>query len=210
MIANMNEEFASINLQETVDQEYVEYVKFADNMLFGNYTLILLVVIIVIIGLIVLFRYSYYKWMPYVRTSTIIAGVLMLLVGTLLIVIPLQDMAILLPIKNVLVTNIFITSGILSVISIGLSIGKKYLKEYIENKKEKAVEKNNTEEKVVTETEKKTKKMEIDKKKIIVVGIILLLLLIILFLIFGRNGSYTITFDSDGGTEIPSLEVKNG
>lgn len=37
----------------------------------------------------------------------------------------------------------------------------------------------------------------------------LILFLVILFLIFGRNGSYTITFDTNGGTEITAIEVKN-
>ena len=31
----------------------------------------------------------------------------------------------------------------------------------------------------------------------------------ILFLIFGRNGKYTITFDTNGGNEITSIDVKN-
>ena len=37
----------------------------------------------------------------------------------------------------------------------------------------------------------------------------LVLLLVILFLIFGRNGKYTITFDTNGGTPITAIEVKN-
>ena len=49
-----------------------------------------------------------------------------------------------------------------------------------------------------------------NKKVIIIIAIVLILLLIILFLIFGEKGSYTITFDTNGGTEITSIEVKNG
>lgn len=57
--------------------------------------------------------------------------------------------------------------------------------------------------------EKKNKKINFDKKTIIIIALILIILLIILFLIFGGKGSYTITFDTNGGTEIASIEVKN-
>lgn len=138
MIANMNEEFGSINLAETVAPEYVEYVKLADNLLFENYTLIMLALIILIIGLIALFRFSCYKWMPYVKTSTIISGSLMLIVGLLILIIPLEDMKIIMPIRKLLKTRVFITSAILFILSIGLSVGKKYLKKHIDKKQEVA------------------------------------------------------------------------
>ena len=136
MIANMNEEYGSINLVDTVSSEYVGYIKLADNLLFENYTLILLVAIIAVIGLIALFRFSYYKWMPYIKTSTIISGSLMLIVGILLLIVPLQDMEIIIPLRNLLATRVFITSGILFILSVGLTVGKKYLKKYIDKKKE--------------------------------------------------------------------------
>ena len=138
MIANMNEEFGSINLTETVAPEYVEYIKLADNLLFGNYTLIMLALIILIIGLIALFRFSCYKWMHYVKTSTIINGSLMLIVGLLILIIPLEDMEIIMPIRKLLATRVFITSAILFILSICLSVGKKYLKKYIDKKKKVA------------------------------------------------------------------------
>lgn len=56
--------------------------------------------------------------------------------------------------------------------------------------------------------EKKTK-----KKKIWLIVLILLILLalsVVLFLVLSNNGKYTIVFDTDGGTSIPSIEVKNG
>ena len=135
MIANLNEEFGSINLTDTVEPKYVKYIELADNLLYGNYTLIILVAIIGFIGLIALFRFSYYKWIPYVKTSTIISGSLILVVGILLLIIPLQDMEIIMPLRKILATKFFITSVILFIISIGLSIGKKYLKKYIDKKK---------------------------------------------------------------------------
>ena len=77
-----------------------------------------------------LFRFSYYKWMPYVESSTIISGIILLFIGVLLLIVPLPDMEIFLPIKKIIITNIMITSLILFIISVGLSIGKKYLKRY--------------------------------------------------------------------------------
>lgn len=56
---------------------------------------------------------------------------------------------------------------------------------------------------------KNKEKNKINKKILIIIGIIIVLILIILFLIFGRNSSYTITFDTNGGTNIASIEVKN-
>lgn len=53
--------------------------------------------------------------------------------------------------------------------------------------------------------------MEKKKKWIIaLILIILLLLLVILYLLFCFNKSFTITFDTDGGSEIASIEVKDG
>jgi len=69
MLANMNEEFGSINLIEDMNPEYIRYIKLADNLLFGNYTLIMLGLIILIVVLIALCRFSLYKWMPYVKTQ---------------------------------------------------------------------------------------------------------------------------------------------
>ena len=214
MIDNMNEEFGSINLMDTVDSEYVKYVEFADNVLFGNFNLMLLVVIILIIGLIALFRFSYYKWIPYVKTSTIISGILMLFVGIILLIIPIQDMEIILPLKNVIVTNIFITSGVLFALSIGLTLGKKYLKKFVDKKKEtvtldKSSEVKEEKEDVKQINENEKKKIKLDKKTIIIIILGVLLLLVLLFFLFGRNGSYTITFDSNGGTQISSIEVKD-
>lgn len=135
MIENINEEFSSINLTGLAP-EYDSYIKLADNILFGDYTLFMLLIIVAIIALIALFRFSWYKWMPYVKTSTTISGTLMLIIGILLLVIPLNDMEIIMPIKNVLATNVFITAGVLFIISIALTLGKKYLKDHIKQHSE--------------------------------------------------------------------------
>jgi len=122
----------------------------------------------------------------------------MIIVGLLLLVVPLEDMEIIMPIRKVLAIKLFITSGILFILSIGLSFLKKYLKKDVDKNNEKTINEDNIKE------EKK-----VDKKTIIFVVIVLILLLIILFLIFRRKGSYTITFDTNGGSLITNIEVKN-
>lgn len=52
--------------------------------------------------------------------------------------------------------------------------------------------------------------MKKNKGVIFLIGIIVILLVIILLLLFGCEKSFTITFDSNGGTEISNIEVKNG
>lgn len=211
MINNINEELGSINLKEIVEPEYIQYIELADNLLFGSYTLIILVLIIIVIGLIALFRFSYYKWISYVKVSTIISGFLMALVGILILIVPLEGMEIIMPIRKLLATKMFITAGVLLVLSIGLSIGKIYLMKYIDKNNDNITTKNEVKEEKQTKkkvNEKVNDEKKIDKKTIIFIVLVLILLLIILFLIFGK-GSYTITFDTNGGTEITSIEVKN-
>ena len=51
-----------------------------------------------------------------------------------------------------------------------------------------------------------------EKKKnwiIALIIIIILLIIFILYLLFGKQKSFTITFNTDGGTEISNIEVKN-
>ena len=206
IITNINEAFGNINLKETIPNEYAEHIEFADNVLFGNFSLYLLIIIIFIIGLIALLRFSYYKWMPYVMTSIIISGILIFIIGLLLLIIPLQDMEILMPLKKILLTRLFISSAILFIITIILGIGKKYIKKII--KERTTIEKQNEEKK--EEKQIKETKRKLDKKTFIIIMLALILLSIILFLVFGRKGSYTITFDTNGGTEITSIKVKNG
>lgn len=127
VIADINEELGSINLKEKVSKEYVQYIELTDNLLFGNYTLILLLVIFLVIALIALFRFSYYKWIPYVKTSTIISGVLLVIIGILLLFVPLEEIDFIMPLRKILATNIFITAVVLFVLAIILTVGKKYL-----------------------------------------------------------------------------------
>lgn len=207
MINNLNEEFSSINLTETVDDEYIRYIKITDNALFGDYTSIILVVIVLIVGLIALFRFSYYKWISNVKVGTIISGILMSFAGIILFIIPLQDMEIVMPIKEILAINIFITASILFVIAIILSVGKAIMKKHID----KNTEDNTIEEtkEIVEEKEVINEKKKIDKKTIIIIILAIILFIVMMFLIFGKR-SYTITFDTNGGTEISEIEVKNG
>ena len=51
-----------------------------------------------------------------------------------------------------------------------------------------------------------------NKKKWIIalIIVIILLLLFVLYLLFGRTRSFTVTFDTDGGTEITNVKISNG
>lgn len=84
-------------------------------------------------------------------------------------------------------------------------------KEEIEEKKIKK-EKEPKEKKIKKVEEKKEKSEKKDKNNIllIIIIIILLLLLFIAGIFLLGDGSYTITFDTDGGTPITGIEVKNG
>lgn len=70
----------------------------------------------------------------------------MMIVGLFVLVVPLENMEIMLPLRKLFAIRIFITSVILFILSIGLSVGKKYLKKYVDKKKE-AVEVNEVSEK---------------------------------------------------------------
>ena len=84
IINNINESISEINLVDSVDIQYVKYIEMANNILFGSFLIRLLFIIIGIIILIGLFRFSLYKWMSYVRVSTIIDGIMnTVIIGTL-------------------------------------------------------------------------------------------------------------------------------
>ena len=166
MITNINEELGSISLIETVEPEYVKYIELADNLLFGNSTLIILAVIIVIIGLIALFRFSLYKLIPYVKISTIISGSLMIILGILLLVVPLEDMEIIMPIRKILAIKLFVASVILFVLSTGLLFLKKYLKKHVYNKSDKVKDEKENQLKEEKQTKEKVNEKNKWRKKV--------------------------------------------
>lgn len=92
--------------------------------------------ILLLIGLIALLRFSCYKWIPYVKISLIISGSLLLIVGVLILIIPIENVEILMPIRKLVATRMFVTTVVLFILSICLSFGKKYLKNYVDKKKE--------------------------------------------------------------------------
>jgi len=126
LIDNMNKEFGNINLLDEAPEEYVFYLELADNILFGSYSLIILVIMLALIGLIALFRFSYYKWISYTRVSLIITTVLMLALGVLLLVLPI-DIEVYLLFKKAVIINVFITAAVLIIITILLTILKRIL-----------------------------------------------------------------------------------
>lgn len=137
MVNNLNESISEINIKENIDSKYINYVEFANKVLFGNYTTIMLFLIIAIVVLISLFRFSYYKWIPYVVNSIRIPAILMLLIGLFLCMMPLNRIVmyqIIVMIKDLLINNIIITSIILFTIVFLLNIGyKEILKRFVKN-----------------------------------------------------------------------------
>lgn len=210
MLDNMNDEFGSINLSEEIDSEYIGYIKLVDNLLFGNYTLLMLGIIILIIALIGLCRFSWYKWMPYVKTSAIINAVLLTIIGILVMIIPMKDMEILIPIKNMFATKVFVSVALLILISVGLTLGKKSLVKLLSKKEEPVIINEETKNDIQPEKTKEEKAKKVDKKTVIIIVLLLLIVLLVIFFLLWGNRSYTIRFETNGGTPLVNLEVKNG
>lgn len=137
IVNNLNESINKININENIDSKYINYVEFANKVLFGNYTTIMLILVIGIVALIALFRFSYYKWIPYVVNSIRIPAILMLLIGLFLCMMPLNRIVtyqIIFMIKDLVINNIIITSIILFTIVFLLNSGyKEILKRFVKN-----------------------------------------------------------------------------
>lgn len=172
MIVSINEEISSVNLIETAPKEYYGYVKLLDKLLFGNFTLIIFMLIIFIICLIVLLRYSYCKWILYVDTSIIISICLLIITGLLLLFVLTKNIDIIMPLRRIFAIKLFIAAVILFVLLISLNVLKKYFEK---------------------------KDIVVDKNKIIIFLLGLILTLVIIFITFIINRRYSITFDTDGG-----------
>lgn len=201
MISNLNEGLESINLHDAFGEENSSYIKLVDSVLYGHFSLAILAVIIFIIGIIALIRFSYYKWLPYVSCSLIISSVLSFGFMLILSIIPMDSAKFLLPFKYVLVKSFNNSATVLLAIAAVLLVGYKYLKKYVANNKRVYISK----EKI--EDEKSYKKL--DTKTILILVLALLLILLPICILIFSKGGHTITFDTNGGNAIPSLEVKN-
>lgn len=134
IIEEINEELRDINFTENDENNYIEIV---NKTLFDNYSLIILLVIMLMILLIALFRFSYYKWMPYVVSSLMIVGLLTLLIAIGISYIPLNEIefgGMITPLITVMSTRIYITAAILLLLSVALCITNKFIKSKIANK----------------------------------------------------------------------------
>lgn len=134
IIEEINEELRDINFTENDENNYIEIV---NKTLFDNYSLIILLIIMMMISLIALFRFSYYKWIPYVVSSLIIVGLLTLLIAIGISYIPLNEIefgGMIKPLITVMNTRIYITATILLLLSVALCITNKFIKSKIANK----------------------------------------------------------------------------
>lgn len=134
IIEEINEELRDISFTENDENDYVEIV---NKTLFDNYSLIILLVIMLMILLIALFRFSYYKWIPYVVSSFMIVGLLTLLIAVGISYIPLNEIefgGMITHLITVINTRIYITAGILLLLSVALCITNKFIKSKIANK----------------------------------------------------------------------------
>lgn len=134
IIEEINEELRDINFTENNENDYIEII---NKTLFDNYSLIILLVIMLMILLIALFRFSYYKWIPYVVSSLMIVGLLTLLIAVGISYIPLNEIefgGMITPLITVMNTRIYITAAILLLLSVVLCITNKFIKSKIANK----------------------------------------------------------------------------
>lgn len=134
IIEEINEELRDINFTENDENNYIEIV---NKTLFDNYSLIILLIIMMMISLIALFRFSYYKWIPYVVSSLIIVGLLTLLIAIGISYIPVNEIefsGMITPLITVMNTRIYITAAILLLLSVALCITNKFIKSKIANK----------------------------------------------------------------------------
>lgn len=136
MILDINESLNTLNIKSAVDTEFLPVINVVDKLIYANYSLIILGIIIAIISLIALFGFSYYKWISYANTALVINGILFLMVGLFLYLVPLQNLEVIVPFKMLVVQNLIITVAILFGSAITFAILKNFL-----NKTDKDCEK---------------------------------------------------------------------
>lgn len=115
-IAELNSSMSEMNLESNASESDKEVIQVIDYVLFGGFVSVLIVIIVILIALIALFRFSYYKWMSYVGVASLLTSMLPLALGVVLNIVPMNSsngLDILVPFKDVLASNFFITAGIL-------------------------------------------------------------------------------------------------
>ncbi len=135
----INEKLGTNNILSNVNNKYNKITNLANKILFGNYDFIILVMIVIFIFIIALLEFSYYRWIPYVATSSIISC-LMLLAGNILISKITIDSSMSLlfnSIKDIIISNIYNDIIILLIIGIILTIIYFVIKYLIKKNQEK-------------------------------------------------------------------------
>lgn len=136
MIDVINDEFSSINLRETAGPKYVKYVDFTKNILFGSYTSNFLYLILFVIILIALLRFSYYKWITNVKVSLVFSGIFVIFIIATFSAITVTGIDLMMSFKEVFLTNISISVGVILALLVILTILERQLRKYVKKKSE--------------------------------------------------------------------------
>ncbi len=128
MIKNLNEVFESIDIHAAFGEENTIYITLINNVLYGYYSLAILGGIIFVTILIALFRFSYYKWMPYVSCSLMISAILIFGITMILNIVPMSSVDFFIPIKSILIKNMLSATTSIFALAVILIVCYKYLK----------------------------------------------------------------------------------
>lgn len=123
-IKKINDEINNNELSKDIK----ETLKVFDFVLYGSFTIHLFIIIIVLIIIIALFRYSYYKWIPYVSITFLCTGLITLLSSLLIDYMLVENITIL---SDTLTNNLLIISSIYILIAAFLLLAFYFLKKYV-------------------------------------------------------------------------------
>lgn len=135
-IDELNDSLAEVNLVVTATGDDVEAIKLVDYILFGAFSFALLITVIILIVLIVLCRWSVYKWMKYVGIGSLLASAVMLAIALFLDFVPInaEEMDVLMPFVNAFTSNMYMTALVFFIIYVVLIILERILKKQCNKK----------------------------------------------------------------------------
>lgn len=140
-IKELNDE---INNNNELSKDIKETLKVFDFVLYGSFTTYLCIIITVLIIIIALFRYSYYKWLPYVSITFLSTGLITLLSSLLVDYMLVENIKIL---SDTLTNNLLIISSIYILIAAFLLLAFYFLKKYIISKEDNSFKSDKNDEK---------------------------------------------------------------
>lgn len=130
-IKELNDEINNNNNE--LSKDIKETLKVFDFVLYGSFTIYLCIIITVLIIIIALFRYSYYKWIPYVSITFLSTGLITLLSSLLVDYMLVENIKIL---SDTLTNNLLIISSIYILIAAFLLLTFYFLKKYVISKED--------------------------------------------------------------------------